>query len=283
MLYFIIHIQRAIQEKGGYMNNLKMSVIDERIVFLQGLVQKKKREIEKAPKGILNVARRGNRIQYYFKSSSNEKVRKYLKKSQGALIKALCQKDYDKRVVEAAERELIHLIRLQNHYKKGDCEAIYQKLIPERREWIEPIELSDDEFVVQWLQQDYPRKSFREGTPEYYTDNGERVRSKSEILIANALKKHNIPYRYEAPLYLKGLGTIHPDFTVLNVSERKEYYWEHMGQMDNPEYIEQALQRISAYEKNDIFPGDRLILSHETFKYPINSRNIEKLIFQYLK
>lgn len=86
----------------------------------------------------------------------------------------------------------------------------------------------------------------------------------------------------KAPLHLNGYGTIHPDFTVLNVKERKEYYWEHMGKMDEPEYIEKALQRINAYEKNDIFPGNRLILSHETLKYPINSRNIEKLIFQYL-
>lgn len=265
------------------MNNLNMSEIDERIVFLRHLVQKKRKEIKKAPIGLLNVARTGNRIQYYFKNSPKDKARKYLKKSQSSIIKALCQKDYDERVVEAAEKELNHLVRLQNHYRKGNCEAIYQKIIPERREWIEPIELSDDEFVARWMEQDYPRKPFREDMPEYYTDNGERVRSKSEILIANALKKHDIPYRYEAPLYLNGFGTIHPDFTVLNVRERKEYYWEHMGMMGEPEYLEEALQRINMYEKNNIFPGDKLILSHETSKHPMNPRSIERLILQYLK
>lgn len=277
------HIQHVTNQKGGYMNHLKTSDIDERIAFLQELLQRKKKEIQKAPKGLLNVARKENRIQYYFKSSSKDKVRKYLKKSQNSLIKALCQKDYDERIVDAAEKELSHLIKLQNDYKRGNCEAIYQKLIPERRKWVEPIELSDEEFVAQWLEQDYPRKTFRDGTPEYYTDNGERVRSKSEILIANALKKNGIPYRYEAPLYLNGLGTIHPDFTVLNVRERKEYYWEHLGKMDEPEYIENALQRIDSYEKNNIFPGSQLILSHETLHNPINSRTIEKMIVQYLK
>lgn len=265
------------------MNNLKMNEIDDRIIFLQSLIEKKRKEIKKAPKGILNVAHTGNRIQYYFKNSSKDKARKYLRKSQWMLIKALCQKDYDERVVEAAEKELNYLTKLQNHYTKGKCEAIYGKLILERREWIEPIELPDEEFVTEWLQQDYSRKPFRENTPEYYTDNGERVRSKSEIFIANTLKKHNIPYRYEAPLYLNGIGKIYPDFTVLNVKERKEYYWEHMGRMDDPEYIEQALRRIDAYEKNNIFPGDKLILSHETLQYPIDLRNIERLIFQYLK
>lgn len=265
------------------MKYLKTSEIEERIAFLQGVLQKKRKEVQKAPKGILNVARKGNRIQYYFKNSSKDKKRKYLKKSQSSLIKALCQKDYDEKVLDAAEKELKHLSKIQKDYEKGICEDVYQQLIPERRKWVEPIELSDEEFVAQWLNQTYPRKAFRDGTPEYYTDNGERVRSKSEILIANALHKNNIPYRYESPLYLNGMGTIHPDFTVLNVRERKEYYWEHMGKMDELEYIENALQRIDFYEKNNIFPGSQLILSHETLNNPINSRAIEKMIIHYLK
>lgn len=56
-----------------------------------------------------------------------------------------------------------------------------------------------------------------------------------------------------------------------------------MGLMDNFEYAEEALRRIDMYEKNDIFPGDKLILTHETAKSPINSKIIEKIIVQYLK
>ena len=47
----------------------------------------------------------------------------------------------------------------------------------------------------------------------------------------NDLKeKHNVPNHYEAPLYLKGRGIIHPDFTVLNIRTRQEYYWEPYGE-----------------------------------------------------
>lgn len=53
--------------------------------------------------------------------------------------------------------------------------------------------------------------------------------------------------------------------------------------MDNAEYAESALRKIETYQRNNIFPGDRLILTHETSKHPINSRLIEKLIFKYLK
>ena len=82
---------------------------------------------------------------------------------------------------------------------------------------------------------------------------------------------------------LKEYGLIHPDFTVLNVRTRKEIYFEHLGMMDDEVYREEALKRILAYEKNGIFPGDRLVLTHETLKSPVNSRMIEKVILHYFK
>ena len=77
-------------------------------------------------------------------------------------------------------------------------------------------------YMKQWEAVVYERKGFREDAPNYYTDKGERVRSKAEILIANMLNKHGIPYRYEYPLKLKGYGVIYPDFTLLNINTRKE-------------------------------------------------------------
>lgn len=264
------------------MNHLSEK-INQRIKVLESIIKEKRIEVANAPYGCINFARSGNRLQYYYKNDSKDEKRKYLKKADEPIVKALCQKDYDKRVLERAEKEYCRLKMLQKIYQVGVFEDVYEKLNADRKSFVTPIVLSEEEFISQWLRQDYPRKGFAPNAPEYYSDNGERVRSKSEILIANALKKHGVPYRYEAPLYLNGLGIIHPDFTVLNVTERKEYYWEHMGKMDDPQYIEQALQRIDAYEKNNIFPGVKLILSHETLMHPIDSRNIEKMIVQYLK
>ena len=264
------------------MNDLKELIL-ERSCFLEALICEKRKMIEKAPKGIINVAHSGKREQYYYKHNSKDKKRKYLRKSEAPVIEAICQREYDEQVVERAEKERARLRQLLALYEKGTCEELFEKLKDERKRFVTPITLSDEEFVLQWLKKDYQRKGFEPGFPEYYTDNGERVRSKSEILIANALKKHNVPYHYEAPLNLKGRGIIHPDFTVLNIRTRQEYYWEHMGKMDDEEYIQDALRRINAYERNNIFPGKRLILSHETRLYPLNTQNIEQMILQYLK
>lgn len=262
------------------MNHL-IKLINERIIILESIIQEKKKQIERAPQGIINVAKTNNRVQYYYKKHTKDK-KKYLKKSEHSLVQAVYQKEYNEKVLDKARKEHYHLNQLINLYQKGTCEQIYEQLDCVRKEWVHPIALSDEKYIDEWLKQEYLPKGFSPDAPEYYTDNGERVRSKSEILIANALRKHNVPYRYETPLFLKGYGTIHPDFKILNVRERKEYYWEHMGKMDDPEYVEKALQRIDAYQKNHIFPGEKLLLSHETFSHPLDTRNIERLIMKYL-
>ncbi|MEE3440399.1 MAG: hypothetical protein VZR07_10670, partial [Ruminococcus sp.] len=50
----------------------------------------------------------------------------------------------------------------------------------------------------------------------FETQRGEIVRSKSEVIIADALYYANIPYHYEKPIKV-GDRVIYPDFTVLNV------------------------------------------------------------------
>ena len=51
--------------------------------------------------------------------------------------------------------------------------------------------------------------------------------------------------------------------------------------LDDENYREEVLKRIAAYEKNGIYPGDRLILTYETAKNPINSRVLEELRVHY--
>ena len=56
--------------------------------------------------GIVNVHAAEGRVQYYYKERSDATERKYLRESEKALVKDLCQKDYDQRVLLAAKKEL---------------------------------------------------------------------------------------------------------------------------------------------------------------------------------
>lgn len=55
-------------------------------------------------------------------------------------------------------------------------------------------------------------------------------------------------------------------------------YWEHLGMMDDSEYAEKAIRKISEYQRNNIFPGNQLIISAETMSIPVNTQEIRALI-----
>lgn len=255
-----------------------------RMEFLRRVIREKEQALQNAPTGTVNICKMYGRKQYYLNENGQ---RSYIKDSDRQLVQSLCQKDYDLRVLRSAQKELKLLEKMNALYcaaaQDSICDSIYEKMSADRRMLIQPIKLSDEEYIKQWETVEYEKKGFRDDAPEYYTEKGERVRSKTEIIIANALKKHEVPYRYEFPLMLKDYGLIHPDFTVLNVRMRKEIYFEHLGMMDDECYREEALRRILAYEKNGIFPGDRLVLTHETLKSPVNSRIIKEIILRHFK
>ncbi len=61
-----------------------------------------------------------------------------------------------------------------------------------------------------------------------------------------------------------------------------EVVWEHDGRMVDPVYAQSAVRKIHAYEKNGIFPGERLILTFETEKTILDMNVVEMLMHRYL-
>ena len=59
-------------------------------------------------------------------------------------------------------------------------------------------------------------------------------------------------------------------------------YWEHEGMMDKQEYARNAVRKIELYQKNGIYPGERLILTFETEQSMLNQNILEKLVEKYL-
>ena len=59
-------------------------------------------------------------------------------------------------------------------------------------------------------------------------------------------------------------------------------YWEHLGLLDDPEYIARNLEKIDCYEENGIFLGDNLIITRETSEKPLNMKQVRRLIEHYL-
>ena len=62
---------------------------------------------------------------------------------------------------------------------------------------VTPIEPTWDQLLTKWYEEEYQGKEFKEGTPLILTEKGERVRSKSEKILADYFYRKNILYKYE--------------------------------------------------------------------------------------
>lgn len=205
-----------------------------------------------------------------------------MKKEQEEIIKQTLQKEYFQKSIKIMQKELSVVSQYLDKASPNLLMKYYEGMSRGRKIMIDSLEIDDEEYVSRWLSVPYTGREFMPNSPEYYTQKRERVRSKSEIIIANMLRKYEIPYRYEYPIQIRGMGRVYPDFTVLNVRKRKEMYWEHLGLIDNSDYRENALRKVSIYEKDNIFLGDKLIVTCESMEQPLNVRELERKIEKYL-
>lgn len=250
---------------------------------LDKILQGKRQDVEGAPKGKIKINPHKNGYQYYFKENSGSSW-KYMSKKDDLIIKELLQKRYDNRVVRELESLIRYLKVSRNNINSlKSIQSAYSNLPDEAKKLITPLDISDEDYKELWLEE-VSKKTSTNSYPidtDFYTDNGELVRSKSELNIANLLKKHGLLYKYELPVKLDNYGTIYPDFTVLDVKRRRVYYWEHRGLMDDAMYAEKAVKRLRDYEKNGIFLGEQLIITEETSGLPLGTRTIEDIIKHY--
>jgi len=110
-----------------------------------------------------------------------------------------------------------------------------------------------------------PNQNEKKNHPErliYMTETGIRVRSKSELLIANALFQKGIPFSYEAVLALGGKNR-EPDFTIYRPSDGKLFIWEHFGLMDENVYLQTTNEKIAFYARYGFHPFKNLIFTYE--------------------
>ncbi len=260
--------------------NLK-TILNDRLKKLKRIQKNKEKALKRAPEGKLRINNRKSGPQYYYRKYEKEKTGIYLPRKEIVFVRSLAQKDYDERILRAVQQEIKAIGKALLMLPEHSAEEIFSVMNLQRRELINPLELTDEMFVEEWIREEYVRKEPPEPEQGFLSDHDEIVRSKSEWIIANLLARYQVPYKYERPLYLDRMGIVHPDFTVLNIRERKVRYWEHEGMMDDPVYAEYAVRKERAYIMNGYMPGDQLILTSETKKQPLNTEVVKKMIEKY--
>ena len=225
---------------------------------------------------------------YYYITEESDRFGHYLNQSQKVLISKLAQQEYRQKLLKAVQENLKAIERILQ-LLPPPIHGVYHALSPARQRVINPYVLTDEQFIDQWLAEEFERKALGEDVAEYITERGEHVRSKSEKIIADKLALLGIPYRYEAALFLHHQDPTYsdtclfPDFTILDMNTRQEIYWEHLGMMDDENYANHALQRLALYAENGIWPGQGLILTFESSTLPFSGRGLEEMLRPYTK
>ena len=159
----------------------------------------------------------------------------------------------------------------------------FDDLHPARKELVKPVELTRRRNLERWIGLESPDSEPEEGKYYIPTARGELVRSRNEYLIANALFRSNIPYKYEFPYKAVNGKVLHPDFYVYNRNTGQEFFWEHFGMMDDPDYVmNNMMYKLHLFSLDNILPGRNLIVTFSGGKYELNPTVIEQVIKEYL-
>ncbi len=259
---------------------INKSIIDNEIKELNKIMITTQNRLarlkSKAPEGcMLRAINHKGSQQFFVRRNKKETNGTYIRKKDRALAKLLAQIEYDQELMLVIEKEISELNALQAIPDNTPYISALEKINPLKRGIIQLPYISDEDYCREWIIQEYPKMDFKEEAPEYYSKKGLRVRSKSEIIIADTLDKYEIPYLYEKPIKLSNNRIVHPDFTLLNIINRKELYWEHFGMMDDIEYRNSAFKKIREYESSGYYQGVNFIYTIETGKLPINTKAVD--------
>lgn len=272
--------ESKLQKERGSMAGLK-SILREEKKRLEELMEKSICQMKSLPEGTLRVSVDKGYPRYY-RCQEGDKVGNYIRKQDKEIAQKLAQKEYNSKVLQLIQKRLKQIENIIKDYEDDEVEKCFYGEHAAKQKLIVPVEQTWQDKLKDWQEKGYVGKGFQDNTMEIYTQRGERVRSKSEKILADYFYYHGIPYKYECPLLLRGYGVIYPDFTFLSPKSRQEMYWEHNGMMDDAVYAQKAVKKIELYEKNGIFPGERLILTFETGQTTLNNEIIEAMAKRYL-
>lgn len=257
----------------GLTTNLSKAEFTRRKRFLEQVISKLEKRLENAPEGSLAVNRKTRTTApgfYHVVPGSGKRI--YLGEAHRETIARLAQKEYDRKVLRVARKELVAVEQVLAYCDLKKVEDVLDSCREEKRAFIAPVVMSDEEYRLQWLSQNYIQKQKREGDRLYPTEKGDLVQSKSEGMQANYLFHHDYAYLYEKRVTLIDHGRRtyrYPDFTILDPVTREEVIFEHFGMVDEEDYRQHSfIDKLRLYLENGYVIGENLLFTFETQDHP---------------
>ena len=249
-------IKNEIEWRSAMKNFIE--IVKKEVPQLENAIKKVDLFLNHAPEGCLKWQNKNGKTYYYHQFMKDNKwVRRYIKKAELSLAKTLAQKHYYISIRYVLAKILDEMKCFAKKCPLNELEEIYDNLSVERKCLVMPIQVSVKEKLKQWENEVYEKNLIYPENLRYETAQGDMVRSKSEVIIADILYRNrkDILYKYERPLEVIESGRqklIYPDFTIINKHTGKIIYWEHAGRMDDSYYANDFIKKINTYISNNL-------------------------------
>ena len=228
-------------------------------------------KLAKLPVGELVIWKNGKGSKWAKVENGN---RHYLPKKNVQEAETLAEKVLIREQLNAVHHKLDVLeICINGFNNTPKCES--QKKNAEYKQFLTNLKEKQHHDDHEWAEAPYKRYTDKAQFLIHDTLKGDKVRSKSEALIADSLYRANIPYRYEQEIEFNSIY-MHPDFLIRWRGE--EIIWEHLGLITKDNYMRVNLTKIGDYISYGYYPGENLVFTSETPEKPLNSIIVERLI-----
>ena len=245
--------------------------------YVQKQINNLENRISSYPDGSIYHTQNGTYDQWYLYTDSNP--RKYIKKDETEIIPTMAMKKYEVLLLDELKLEEKLLSEYEKLIRSKNSESMLRMDSPYHDMLLSSYQ-SIDSRVASFLNQSKESNEFLTENLKFKVDSNMIVRSKSEMLIAQGLKNAHIPFLYEQTILLDN-HKLSPDFTIMHPKTGAKFIWEHLGLMDNANYLDRNKEKLSIYLDNGWLPGINLILTSETSQAPFSSYIVDKTISHF--
>lgn len=250
---------------------MKNRIVIERILrSMERELSEINNELAQCPKGKLMLTmRRGKLIKQQSFMKKNKRVRISLEKMP-EIGDGLIRKLYLEKLKEAVENDIELLSYVLSRYSETGFEALLQQM-PEKYRSFKPelyLKKWNPTGRKLWENQTFESNPFQPENKLHLTSKGLKVRSKSEVLLAEILYEEGIPFRYEMALQIDN-KKYYPDFTC-KIPNGKIIYIEHCGLTNDSDYMRHHKKKLADYENVGIVPWKNLIVTYDDEDGKIN-------------
>ena len=171
---------------------------------------------------------------------------------------------------------------------------VYQNIL--KKAWVEIARKRQDSRIAAQQQAIASGKAYHAEHLKHKNMKGEINQSKSEIIVGNVYDSLKIPYSYEERIYwpqdappeawaIKRQLNI-PDYYVLDFTcilpDGTKKYHEHLGKMDDEEYMETWKKKMILYYWAGVIPGKNLIITADDRYGGIDQQEIMRILLSEL-